>query len=146
MFDRYVSQERRNELLVDLEAVAEWTAINGVVQACRDPDDDKFLETALVAQADCIVTGDGDLLALDPFEHLRIMTAASFLEAVSADSVTGALSAIQIVILRKVCSRCLRSPATFAVHFSAMSSPIPPLALLEHFLTVWNREGFPDRY
>jgi putative PIN family toxin of toxin-antitoxin system len=82
-FDRYVSQERRNELLADLEAVAEWTAINGAVQACRDPDDDKFLETALVAQADCIVTGDGDLLALDPFEHIRIVTAAGFLEAVS---------------------------------------------------------------
>jgi len=82
-FDRYVSQERRNELLADLEAVAEWTAINGVVQACRDPDDDKFLETALAAQADCIVTGDGDLLALDPFEHIRIVTAAEFLEAVS---------------------------------------------------------------
>jgi len=82
-FDRYVSQKRRNELLADLEAVAEWTAINGVVQACRDPDDDKFLETALVAQAECIVTGDGDLLALNPFEHIRIVTAASFLEAVS---------------------------------------------------------------
>lgn len=83
-FDRYVSQERRHELLADLEAVAEWTAINGAIQACRDPDDDKFLETALVAQADCIVTGDGDLLALDPFEHIRIMTAASFLEAASS--------------------------------------------------------------
>ena len=74
---------QRNERLADLEAVAEWTAINGVVQACRDPDDDKSLETALVAQADCIVTGDGDLLALDPFEHIRVVTAARFLEAVS---------------------------------------------------------------
>jgi len=71
------------ELLADLEAVAEWTAINGVVQACRDPDDDKFLETALVAEADYVVTGDGDLLALDPFEHIRIVTAAGFLEAMS---------------------------------------------------------------
>jgi len=82
-FDRYVSQERRHELLADLEAVAEWTAINGAIQACRDPDDDKFLETALVAQADYIVTGDGDLLALDPFEHIRVVTAAGFLEALS---------------------------------------------------------------
>jgi putative PIN family toxin of toxin-antitoxin system len=82
-FDRYVSRERRNELLADLEAVAEWTAINGIVQACRDPDDDKFIETALVAQADCIVTGDNDLLVLDPFEHIRIVTAARFLEALS---------------------------------------------------------------
>ncbi|MGI9419273.1 MAG: putative toxin-antitoxin system toxin component, PIN family [Geminicoccaceae bacterium] len=56
---------------------------SSAIQACRDPDDDKFPETALVAQADCIVTGDGDLLALDPFEHIRIVTAAGFLEAVS---------------------------------------------------------------
>jgi putative PIN family toxin of toxin-antitoxin system len=82
-FDRYIIHARRRELLADLEAAAEWTAINGVLQTCRDPDDDKFLETAMVAQADCIVTGDGDLLTLDPFEHIRIVTAASFLEAVS---------------------------------------------------------------
>lgn len=82
-FDRYVSQERRNEILADLEAVAEWTAINGVVQACRDSDDDRFLETAMVAQADCVVTEGGDLLALNPFEHIRIITAAGLLEAVS---------------------------------------------------------------
>jgi len=56
-------------------------ASNGVVQDCRDPDDDKFLETSLAAQTDCIVTGDGDLLALDPFEHIRIVTAVGFLEA-----------------------------------------------------------------
>lgn len=49
----------------------------------RLSDDDKFLETAMVAQADCIVTGDGDLLALDPFEQIRIVTAAGFLDAVS---------------------------------------------------------------
>ena len=31
-----------------------------------DPDDDKMLETAVVGRADCIVTGDNDLLALRP--------------------------------------------------------------------------------
>jgi predicted nucleic acid-binding protein len=45
------------------------------------PDDDKFLETAIAGEADCIVTGDGDLLALDPFRGLRILTARAFLEA-----------------------------------------------------------------
>ena len=82
-FDRYVNQRRRDELLADLEAAAEWTSITGSLQACRDPDDDKFLETALAAHAGCIVTGDGDLLALDPFEGIGIVTAASFLETIS---------------------------------------------------------------
>ena len=82
-FDRYLSGERRNELLADLEAVAEWTAVSGALQVCRDPDDDKFLEAALAANADCIVTGDRDLLVLDPFEGVRIASAAVFLEAIS---------------------------------------------------------------
>ncbi len=63
--------------------MAEWTTITGALQACRDPEDDKFLETALAARADCVVTGDTDLLVLDPFEDIRIVTAAGYLEAVS---------------------------------------------------------------
>jgi predicted nucleic acid-binding protein len=35
--------------------------------ACRDPDDDKFLELAVNGNADVIVSGDADLLALDTF-------------------------------------------------------------------------------
>jgi len=82
-FDRYVSQELRDELLADLQAVAEWISIAGALQACRDPEDDKFLETALAGKADCIVTGDADLLTLDPFEGIRIVTAVGFLDFVS---------------------------------------------------------------
>lgn len=37
------------------------------VEACRDPDDDRVLETALLGRAPYIVSGDKDLLALDPF-------------------------------------------------------------------------------
>jgi putative PIN family toxin of toxin-antitoxin system len=40
------------------------------VTACRDPKDDKFLEAALAAGADCIVSGDTDLLDLNPFEEI----------------------------------------------------------------------------
>lgn len=82
-FDRYVSKERRGELLADLEAVAEWVSITGAVQMCRDPDDDKFLETALAGHTDCLVSGGEDLLSLDPFEGIRIMTPAGFLDLVS---------------------------------------------------------------
>ena len=47
--------------------------------ACRDPKDDKFLEAALVAKADCIVSGDADLLVLNPFEEIPILRPAEFL-------------------------------------------------------------------
>lgn len=47
---------------------------------CRDPRDDKFLEVALAGQADVLVSGDEDLLALDPFEGLPIRPPRAFLE------------------------------------------------------------------
>ena len=82
-FDRYVDQVVRQQFLSELAAVAEWVAMAGVLRACRDPDDDKFLETAISGEADCIVTGDGDLLALDPFEGVPILTPRDFLRAVA---------------------------------------------------------------
>ncbi len=49
------------------------------IAACRDPHDDKFLEAALAAGADCIVSGDADLLALTHFEGIPILRPAEFL-------------------------------------------------------------------
>ncbi len=49
------------------------------ITACRDPKDDKFLEAALTAGADCIVSGDADLLALTSFESIAILRPAEFL-------------------------------------------------------------------
>ena len=49
------------------------------IKACRDPKDDKFLELAVTAGADVIVTGDGDLAALDPFEGIPMIQPAHFL-------------------------------------------------------------------
>jgi len=80
-FDRYISQATRRRFLTDLEAVADWTAITGALRACRDADDDKILETALAAGAECIVTGDQDLLVLHPFQGIAIITPEAFLNA-----------------------------------------------------------------
>jgi len=43
----------------------------------------RLLEIAIIGKADCIVTGDQDLLVLDPFRGVRILTSAAFLEAVA---------------------------------------------------------------
>ena len=45
---------------------------------CRDHDDDKVLAAALTGQCTAIVTGDRDLLVLDAFENIRIMTPSGF--------------------------------------------------------------------
>lgn len=60
-------------------AAAELVTIAARVAACRDPKDDKFLELALNGRADAIVSGDTDLLALDTFRGIPIVTPAAFL-------------------------------------------------------------------
>lgn len=45
-----------------------------------DPEDDKFLECAVVADADYVVSGDNDLLELDSYRGVEIVSPADFLE------------------------------------------------------------------
>jgi hypothetical protein len=51
-----------------------------IVFPCRDPRDDKFLEVAVHGRADVIVTGDRDLLDLNPFRGIEILTPAEYLK------------------------------------------------------------------
>ena len=46
----------------------------------QDPDDDKFIETALVGGAAIIVSGDHHLLALGKVQGIEILTALQFLD------------------------------------------------------------------
>ena len=78
-FDRYVSQTVRAVYLAQLMAVSEWVSITNAKLGCRDPDDDKFLETALMGDADCIVTGDRDLSEMSPFQGISILPPSDFL-------------------------------------------------------------------
>jgi putative PIN family toxin of toxin-antitoxin system len=55
------------------------------VQECRDPKDDKILELALNGGAKYIVSGDKDLLVLNPFRDVKIVTVEEFLRAVKLE-------------------------------------------------------------
>jgi uncharacterized protein len=55
------------------------TPIKKLYTPGRDPADALILECALVAGADYIVMGDDDLLVLDPWASIRIVTAADYL-------------------------------------------------------------------
>lgn len=50
------------------------------VEICRDPDDNKFLECAKDSHALYVVSGDKDLLVIEQFENIQIMTAKDFCE------------------------------------------------------------------
>jgi PIN domain len=60
--------------LAVLTREAQWIDVDVQITACRDPKDDKFLSLAVRGQATHIVTGDADLLALHPFQGVRIVT------------------------------------------------------------------------
>lgn len=84
-FDRYATRAEREEFLRDLAREADTVEITETVQACRDPNDDKILELAVNGRADCIVTGDDDLLVMDPFRGIAIIRPAEFLAFVGAE-------------------------------------------------------------
>jgi putative PIN family toxin of toxin-antitoxin system len=67
-------------------SAAELVTIVQRVTACRDPTDDKFLELAVNGRADMIVTGDLDLLVLDPFRGIQIITPMAFSHAYTRET------------------------------------------------------------
>ncbi len=79
-FDEYVSMEGRSLFLDQLAVTAEFVSIIQQVRECRDPKDDKFLEVALNGRAHLIITGDADLIALNPWREIAILTPREYLE------------------------------------------------------------------
>lgn len=85
-FDKCVSQRARLEFLMALVNQAEIVPVVHRVAACRDPDDNKFLELAVSGHATHIVSGDDDLLALHPFQAIAVVSATNFLAELKSES------------------------------------------------------------
>ena len=73
-FDRYVSREQRGRFLASLIRESDMIEVTESLRVCRDPKDNRILELTIDGNADCIVTGDADLLVLNPFRGVRILT------------------------------------------------------------------------
>jgi putative PIN family toxin of toxin-antitoxin system len=69
----------RMRLTVLLEQVCRVETHGFLPGACRDPNDDAVLETAVNAGAQLLVTGDKDLLILKSFQSIAIVTPAEYL-------------------------------------------------------------------
>ncbi len=78
-FDRYINREERERFLAAFIQAAKFIEVSEQIAACRDPKDDKFLELAVSGHANCIVTGDDDLLVLHPFRNIPILSVEQFL-------------------------------------------------------------------
>lgn len=84
-FSKYISNEKRSIFLWSLFRQAVFITITEEIKECRDQQDNKFLELAVNGKADYIITGDNDLLVLNPFRGIFILTPKSFLDLVECN-------------------------------------------------------------
>ncbi len=86
-FDRYISIERRQQLLRDLRACACWVEVSppmAGLRYSRDADDDKFIHVGLASGASRLVSGDEDLLVLGVVGELKCITPRAALSEMMA--------------------------------------------------------------
>ncbi|NES98767.1 MAG: putative toxin-antitoxin system toxin component, PIN family [Desertifilum sp. SIO1I2] len=79
-FDKYLSQEERQVFLIKFINSCQWVKITETITICRDKKDNKFLELAVNGNANFIITGDLDLLVLNPFQSIEILTPDRFVD------------------------------------------------------------------
>lgn len=77
------SDTSRERTLAEVRQLAEMIEPPPLPQpVCRDPDDDVVLALAVAAQADMIVSGDDDLLALGDYQGIPIIAPAQALQRI----------------------------------------------------------------
>src|SRR5215472_7344846 len=80
--NRYINLKERQRFLRELSRIVEFVSIIQFVRECRDRKDDKFLDVALNGRADLMIMGDEDLLAMDPWRGIQILSPVEFLNSV----------------------------------------------------------------
>ena len=79
-FDRYVDIETRLEFIYEFREKSRITSVGHKLSICRDPKDNMFLELALSGNADLIISGDNDLLVLNPFRGIPVISPREFVD------------------------------------------------------------------
>ncbi|WP_293146845.1 MULTISPECIES: putative toxin-antitoxin system toxin component, PIN family [unclassified Microcoleus] len=82
-FNKYLSLEDRQLFLLKFISSSQLVSITENITVCRDEKDNKFLELAVSGNANVIVTGDLDLLVLNPFQSVEILTPDMFIDRFS---------------------------------------------------------------
>ncbi|TVQ59714.1 MAG: putative toxin-antitoxin system toxin component, PIN family [Spirulina sp. DLM2.Bin59] len=82
-FDKYLAQDERQVFLLKFIASSQLVSITEKIAVCRDQKDNKFLELAVSGNANLMITGDLDLLVLNPFQSLEILTPEQFIDRFS---------------------------------------------------------------
>ncbi|MFN6272386.1 MAG: putative toxin-antitoxin system toxin component, PIN family [Microcystis sp.] len=77
-FDKYLEKDDRLDFLSSLKNRSLFVDILHETRVCSDLDDNKFLELAVSGMAQYIITGDNDLLILNTYQGIPIITPAEF--------------------------------------------------------------------
>jgi putative PIN family toxin of toxin-antitoxin system len=75
-----IDPQKAGDLLAELRVSGIRVAIPGTLQACKDVDDDKFLETAVTGQAEYLVTKNTKHFPPKIYQGVRIVKVSKFLE------------------------------------------------------------------
>lgn len=79
-FERYFSREEADLFLEVFREAATFFEPTERIAECRDPKDDKYLELAMAANARFLVSGDQDLLSMNPFRGMPILSPRAIVE------------------------------------------------------------------
>jgi putative PIN family toxin of toxin-antitoxin system len=79
-FRKYIPQDSAIDYVEWYAGISESVVVTERVVACRDPKDDKFLSLAVAGRADCIISGDSDLLDMVAYDGIPVYRAAEFLK------------------------------------------------------------------
>ena len=72
--------------VLDLLSEAELVELPlDIPQVSRDPKDDKFLATAILGEADYVISEDRDLLDLEEYQGIKVVDIATFLKLLNED-------------------------------------------------------------
>jgi putative PIN family toxin of toxin-antitoxin system len=75
----HFSENRIEAVAYDFRRLGEQVDVPGKLRVVTaDPDDDKFIECAVIADASIIVSGDRHLLSLGAYGTIHIITASQF--------------------------------------------------------------------
>jgi putative PIN family toxin of toxin-antitoxin system len=77
-FSKYIDHDDIDGLSIRIKTVWLFVEILNQVQLCRDPKADKFIDLALNGKASHLITGDSDLLVLNPVENTSIINPRTF--------------------------------------------------------------------
>jgi len=78
-----ISRHQIIRFIESIEEIAQRVPTLGTIKGiCRDSDDDKILECAVLGNVDFIISGDSDLLSLKEFQKISVISASEYMDKV----------------------------------------------------------------